>query len=73
MPAASRHALTAVTKQEKRAHKKSRGRPPGRAYGENIPVRMAPGMVAAVDRWATGKEMSRSEAIRALIERGLKK
>jgi metal-responsive CopG/Arc/MetJ family transcriptional regulator len=28
---------------------------------------------AAIDRWATEKGMSRSEAIRTLIEQGLKK
>jgi hypothetical protein len=30
-------------------------------------------MIEAVDRWAAGKGASRSKAIRALIERGLKK
>jgi hypothetical protein len=29
-------------------------------------------MVAAIDRWAASKDVSRSEAIRALIERGLR-
>jgi hypothetical protein len=47
-------------------------RPPGRLYGETIPVRLAPEMIAAVDKWAGGKGLSRSEAIRAMIERSLK-
>jgi hypothetical protein len=62
-----------MTKQEKSVHKKSRGRPPGRLYGETIPVRLAPEMIAAIDKWTAGKDLSRSEAIRLLIERGLEK
>jgi hypothetical protein len=62
-----------MAKQEKSVHKKSRGRPAGRAYGETIPVRLSPGMIAAIDLWAVHKNVSRSEAVRGLIEIGLKK
>jgi metal-responsive CopG/Arc/MetJ family transcriptional regulator len=37
-----------------------------------IATRLAQGMIVKVDKWAEGKDLSRSEAIRALIERGLK-
>jgi hypothetical protein len=48
-----------------------RGRP---ATGRDpvIATRLAQGMIVKVDKWAEGKDLSRSEAIRALIERGLK-
>jgi metal-responsive CopG/Arc/MetJ family transcriptional regulator len=36
-------------------------------------MRLSDELRAAIDRWAAEKEMSRSEAIRALIEQGLKK
>jgi hypothetical protein len=63
-----------MVKQEKTVHgKRRRGRPPGKKYRETIPVRLTPELMAAVDRWAGNKDASRSEAIRALIERGLKK
>jgi Ribbon-helix-helix protein, copG family len=62
-----------MAKQEKIGRKKSRGRPSGRLYGETIPVRLTREMIATVDKWAENKDMSRSEAIRALIERGLSK
>lgn len=35
-------------------------------------VRLPDELLAAVDRWAGEKGMTRSEAIRTLIERGLK-
>jgi hypothetical protein len=30
-------------------------------------------MIAAIDKWAGSKDMSRSEAVQVLIERGLSK
>jgi hypothetical protein len=60
-------------KQEKSVHKKSRGRPSGRLYGETIPVRLTLELVTAVDKWASDKDLSRSEAIRILVKQGLKK
>lgn len=61
-----------MTRQQKPVHKKV-GRPPGRIYGETIPVRLAPEMISAVDRWAEAKSISRSEAIRAMIDQVLKR
>jgi hypothetical protein len=62
-----------MAKQEKSVHsvRKKLGRPPGRAYGETIPVRLTPEMMAAIDRWAAHSGVSRSEAVRALLEQGL--
>lgn len=54
--------------------KKKRG--PGRPATGRDPVmamRLPNELRAAIDRWATEKGMSRSEAIRTLIEQGLKK
>jgi hypothetical protein len=64
-----------MVKQEKRVHKKRIGRPPGRAYVETIPVRFTPDGLKAVDAWINqqDEEVSRSEAIRRLVERGLKR
>ncbi len=62
-----------MAKQQKSVHKKSRGRPVGRLYGETIPVRLTREMISTIEKWADGKGLSRSEAIRELIERGLSK
>jgi hypothetical protein len=61
-----------MAKQEKRVYKKL-GRPAGRTYVGTIPVRFTPDGVAAVDEWIKkqGEQISRSEAIRRLVERGL--
>jgi hypothetical protein len=59
--------------KNKAVHKKRMGRPPGRSYAGAIPVRFTPKMLTAIDRWVANKDVSRSEAIRTLIERGLKK
>jgi metal-responsive CopG/Arc/MetJ family transcriptional regulator len=63
-----------MAKQEKSVHKKSRGRPKGRTYRETIPVRLTPEAVEEIDAWIErqAETPSRSEAIRILIERGLK-
>jgi predicted DNA-binding protein len=52
--------------------KRGRGRP---ATGRDpvTAVRLPDELRGAVDQWALEKGMSRSEAIRSLIERGLKK
>jgi hypothetical protein len=66
--------LERMAKQEKSVHKKRIGRPRGRTYVETIPVRLTPEAVAAIERWAKREKIeSRSEALRALIERGLEK
>jgi len=66
-----------MAKQEKNVHRKARlGRPPtGHRYRETIPVRLTPEAVKAIDAWIARQDdpPSRSEAIRVLIERGLKR
>jgi hypothetical protein len=52
--------------------KKSRGRPTGTKYSETIPARLEPAIVASLDAWAASHGVSRSEAIRRLVELGLK-
>jgi hypothetical protein len=60
-----------MAKQDKTVHKKI-GRPPGIKYGETIPARFEPTTVAALDVWAVEHDVSRSEAIRRLVELGLR-
>ncbi len=60
-----------MAKQQRTADRKSRGRGAGRLYSETVPVRLTPEAIAAVDKWATGKDTTRSEAIRQLVELGL--
>jgi hypothetical protein len=62
-----------MAKQEKTVHKKSRGRPEGSGvYVETIPVRLTKDMKKRVDQWSKEHGAMRSDALRALIERGLK-
>jgi hypothetical protein len=61
-----------MTKQTKTVHKKSRGRPSGVKYSETIPARLEPATLASLDAWAISHDVSRSEAIRRLVELGLK-
>jgi hypothetical protein len=61
-----------MTKQSKTVHKKSRGRPAGVKFGETIPARFELATVANLDKWAASHSVSRSEAIRRLVELGLK-
>jgi len=61
-----------MPKQGKSVHKK-RGRPPGRRYGETIPVRLSSALKDQIDAW-TEKQPdapSRSEALRRLVELAL--
>jgi hypothetical protein len=61
-----------MAKQDKTVHKKSLGRPPGVKYGETIPARFEKPTMEALDAWAEKHDVSRSEAIRRLVEIGLK-
>jgi hypothetical protein len=61
-----------MAKQEKSVHKKSMGRPPGIKYGGAIPARFKIPTMKALDAWAEKHDVSRSEAIRQLVEIGLK-
>ncbi len=62
-----------MAKQSNTVHKKSRGRPAGKTYSETIPARLEPATVASLDAWALANDVSRSEAIRRLVEIGLAK
>jgi Ribbon-helix-helix protein, copG family len=57
--------------QGKPVHKK-RGRPPGVRYAETIPARFELEAMKRLDLWAKQQKLSRSEAIRQLVELGLK-
>jgi hypothetical protein len=61
-----------MTTQTKTVHKKSRGRPAGTKYVETIPARLEKETLIRLDQWAVAHEISRSEAIRRLVELGLK-
>jgi hypothetical protein len=62
-----------MTRQQKTVHKKPMGRPRGTNYTETIPARFEIETARALDRWAEANDVSRSEAIRRLVEIGLKK
>ena len=61
-----------MAKQSKSVHKKSMGRPPGIKYGGTIPARFELATMKALDAWAEKHDVSRSEALRRLVELGLK-
>jgi len=61
-----------MPRKTKTVQKKSRGRPAGVKYGETIPTRFEPETVKAIDSWAAWAGVSRSQAIRRLVELGLK-
>src|SRR5260370_32729427 len=66
-----------MVRPQKSVHtkKRGRGRPPtGRKYRETIPVRLTEEALTAVDGWIErqAEKPSRSEAIRRLVESGLK-
>jgi hypothetical protein len=63
------HAMGTARRRKTVGGKSSR-RSAGRLSGA-IPVRLAPEAVAAIDRWAAGKGLTRSEAIGRLVELGL--
>jgi hypothetical protein len=61
-----------MAKQDKTVHKKRMGRPPGVKYAGTIPARFEIPTMEALDGWAVKHKLSRSEAIRRLVELGLK-
>ena len=61
-----------MANQEKTVFKKSRGRPAGVKYAGTIPARFEIGAMKSLDAWAKKHEVSRSEAIRRLVDLGLK-
>jgi hypothetical protein len=54
---------------------KKRGRPPSGGRDPIVPTRFPQDQIAAIDAWAAqvGDDVSRSEAIRRLVELGLAK
>ncbi|MET0408002.1 MAG: hypothetical protein ABW006_06500 [Hyphomicrobium sp.] len=60
-----------MVKQDKSVYKKSMGRPPGIKYGGTIPARFELATMEALDAWADSHDVTRSEAIRRLVELGL--
>lgn len=60
-----------MAKQIKSVHKKRRGRPAGRRYAETIPVRLSPLVMGRIDAYSEAEGLSRSEAVRRLVEIGL--
>jgi hypothetical protein len=70
------HILLVYTKEmvapEKRVHRKRMGRPPGKSYVETFPVRLGMDQAKAIKAWAKQADVSVSEAIRRLVELGLR-
>src|SRR5712671_4000844 len=52
--------------------KRSRGRPPSGGRDPHIAARMPASMIAKVEAWAKANDTNRSDAIRRLVELGLK-
>jgi hypothetical protein len=61
-----------MPKQDKTVFKKSRGRPVGVKYTATVPARFEIGAMENLVAWAKKHDVSRSEAIRRLVELGLK-
>jgi hypothetical protein len=61
-----------MAKPEKSVYKNSLGRPPGLKYAGAIPARFEIMTMKALDAWALQHKVTRSEAIRRLVELGLK-
>jgi len=58
--------------KSKKDIRKSRGRPKTTGSGQPQLVRMHEDQVAAIDKWRDKNEVSRPEAIRRLVDLGLK-
>jgi hypothetical protein len=61
-----------MSKQDNVVYKKTRGRPAGLKYAGAIPARFEIETMKSLDAWADEHDVSRSEAIRRLVEIGLK-
>ena len=53
--------------------KRGRGRPAGANFTQAVPVRLAPDVLDAVDRFAKAEGLTRSEVIRAAVADYLKR
>lgn len=54
------------------APKKRRGRPPSGGRDPGVHIRLPEAMIEAIDAYSAPEQLSRSEAIRRLVEIGLK-
>jgi hypothetical protein len=61
-----------MKKSIKVAPKKRRGRPPTGGRDPHVTIRMSSALIAEADAWASDHDVGRSEAIRRLVELGLK-
>ncbi len=61
-----------MKKSIKVAPKKRRGRPPSGGRNPHVTVRMPKALIAEADAWAAANDTVRSEAIRRLVELGLR-
>jgi hypothetical protein len=52
--------------------KRGRGRPPSGGRDPIVNLRMPPALIADADAWGEANDLGRSEAIRRLVEIGLK-
>jgi hypothetical protein len=52
--------------------KRGRGRPPTGGRDPHVTIRMPESLIAEADAWAVQNETTRSDAIRRLVEFGLK-
>ena len=72
-PSARNYGTTVFMKKSiKVVPKKSRGRPPSGGRDPHVTVRMPGALIAQADAWAAANDTGRSEAIRRLVELGLK-
>ena len=72
-PSARNYGTTVFMKKSiKVVPKKSRGRPPSGGRDPHVTVRMPGALIAQADAWAAANDTGRSEAIRRLVELGLR-
>lgn len=61
-----------MKKSIKVAPEKRRGRPPSGGRDPHVTIRMPRALIAEADAWAAANDTVRSDAIRRLVELGLK-
>jgi hypothetical protein len=72
-PSACNYGTTIFMKKSiKVAPKKPRGRPSTGGRDPHVTIRMPTALIAEADAWAVANDAGRSEAIRRLVELGLK-
>ena len=71
-PSACIYGTTRFMKKSIKVAPKKRGRPPSGGRDPHVAARMSRALIAGVEAWAVAHETSRSEAIRRLVELGLR-